>query len=154
LDVCMPVMSGIELQQKLVSLGHLTPIVFISGECSPEQIIQAMKSQPVEFLWKPIQIQALLDAVDRGLAMDKEQRQMRTRSGDILRKYHSLSTREREVLALMLTGHTNIGISERLDILPDTAKKHRAHVLQKMQVSQLADLMALFKGLDLSDMQP
>ena len=149
LDVCMPVMSGIELQQKLASLGHLTPIVFISGECQPEQIIQAMKGHPVEFLWKPIQIQELLDAVDRGLAMGQQQRQVRLRSGEMLRKCQSLSAREREVLVLMLDGHTNIGISERLAILPDTAKKHRAHVLQKMQVSHLSELMALFKGLDL-----
>jgi FixJ family two-component response regulator len=153
LDVCMPLMSGIELQQKLASLGHHTPIVFISGESQPEQIIQAMKAQPVEFLWKPIQIQDLIDAVDRGLALDAQNRQTRMRSSDVRRKCQTLSAREREVLALMLDGHTNIGIAERLAILPDTAKKHRAHVLQKMQVTQLADLIALFKGLDLSTMQ-
>lgn len=153
LDVCMPLMSGIELQQKLVSLGHHTPIVFISGESQPAQIIQAMKCQPVEFLWKPIQIQDLMDAVDRGLALDLQNRQTRVRSNDVRRKCQALSTREREVLTLMLEGHTNIGMAERLSILPDTAKKHRAHVLQKMQVSQLADLMVLFKGLDLTALQ-
>jgi hypothetical protein len=68
---------------------------------------------------------------------------------EIHRKWQSLSARERDVVLLMLDGHTNKGISERLNILPDTAKKHRANVLQKMETPHLADLLALCKGLDL-----
>lgn len=68
----------------------------------------------------------------------------------VRRKYAELSTREREVFVLMLEGHGNKGISEKLDVLPDTIKKHRANVLQKMQVQQLAELMVMCRGIDLS----
>jgi len=150
LDVRMPNMSGIELQERLRALGCLTPIIFISGESQSEEIIRAMKGQPIEFLWKPFQIQALIDAIERGLAVDALNRQAFIQKNEIRRKWLTLSSREREVCALMLQGHTNKGISERLDILPDTAKKHRANVLQKMAVHQLADLLALCKSIDLN----
>lgn len=149
LDVRMPNMSGVELQEKMKALGRHTPIIFISGESHSEEIIQAMKGQPIEFLWKPFQIQSLIDAIDKGLAVDGINRQRFIQKNEIRRKWQTLSARERDVFALMLDGHTNKGISERMDILPDTAKKHRANVLQKMEVPQLADLLALCKGLDL-----
>ncbi len=153
LDVRMPNMSGVELQEKMKTLGRHTPIIFISGESQSEEIIRAMKGQPIEFLWKPFQIQDLIDAIDRGLAVDTLNRQAFIQKNEIRRKWVTLSSRERDVFALMLEGHTNKGISERLDILPDTAKKHRANVLQKMETPQLSDLLALCKGLDLKAME-
>jgi FixJ family two-component response regulator len=149
LDVRMPLMSGTELQQTMKDLGRQTPIIFISGESHSEEIILAMKGQPIEFLLKPFQIQTLIDAIDKGLALDGLNRKKFIRKNEIRRKWQTLSAREREVFVLMLDGHANKGISERLDILPDTAKKHRANVLQKMEMPQLADLLALCKGLDL-----
>ena len=149
LDVRMPGMSGVDLQEKMKSLGRHTPIIFISDESESEEIIRAMKGLPIEFLWKPFQIQDLIDAIDRGLAVDVTNRQNFIQKNEIRRKWLALSARERDVFVLMLAGHTNKGISERLDILPDTAKKHRANILQKMQVPHLADLMALCKGLDM-----
>ncbi|PIT80008.1 response regulator transcription factor [Limnohabitans sp. 15K] len=148
LDVRMPLMSGTELQQTMKDLGRQTPIIFISGESHSEEIIQAMKGQPIEFLLKPFQIQSLIDAIDKGLALDGQNRKNFIQKNEIRRKWQTLSARERDVFVLMLDGHANKGISERLDILPDTAKKHRANVLQKMQTPQLADLLALCKGLD------
>ena len=153
LDVRMPNMSGIELQEKMKSLGRHTPIIFISGESQSEEIIRAMKGQPIEFLLKPFQIQDLIDAIDRGLAVDTLNREAFIQKNEIRRKWVTLSSRERDVVALMLEGHTNKGISERLDILPDTAKKHRANVLQKMETPQLSDLLALCKGLDLKALE-
>ena len=150
LDVRMPGMSGIELQQKLQAMGRLTPIIFISGESHSVEIIQAMKGSPIEFLWKPFPIQALIDAIDRGLTVDQHKRDEFVRQDAVRRKYAELSTREREVFVLMLEGHGNKGISEKLDVLPDTIKKHRANVLQKMQVQQLAELMVMCRGIDLS----
>ena len=149
LDVRMPVMSGIELQDRLNALGRHTPIVFMSGESQSQEIIQAMKGGAIEFLWKPFQIQALIDAIERGLALDRRRRDELVLKNAIRRKLQELSTREREVFALMLLGHTNKGISVQLDILPDTVKKHRANVLQKMQVQQVADLIVMCKGLDI-----
>jgi FixJ family two-component response regulator len=153
LDVRMPGMSGIELQEQMKSMGRQTPIIFISGESQSTEIIRAMKGAPIEFLWKPFQIQALIDAIDRGLVMDSQQRDEFIRRHDVRRKFAGLSSREREVFALMLEGYSNKGISDKLDILPDTVKKHRANVLQKMQALQLADLMAMCKGLDIQDLQ-
>ena len=97
---------------------------------------------------KPFQIQALIDAIDRGLVIDAQKRDEFSRREDVHRKFVELSTREREVFVLMLGGYSNKGIAEKLGILPDTVKKHRAHVLQKMQARQLADLMAMCKGVD------
>ena len=108
-----------------------------------------MKGRPIEFLWKPFQIQDLVDAIDRGLIVDGVNRKNFIQKNEIRRKWLDLSARERDVFVLMLAGHTNKGIAESLDILPDTAKKHRANILQKMQVPHLADLMAMCKGLDL-----
>jgi FixJ family two-component response regulator len=153
LDVRMPHMSGIELQQATRALGRHTPIIFISGESQSEEIILAMKGQPVEFLLKPFQIQSLIDAIDRGLALDGLNRENFVRKNEIRRKWQTLSLRERDVFVLMLDGHSNKGISQQLDILPDTAKKHRANVLQKMQTPQLADLLALCKGFDLKALE-
>ena len=153
LDVRMPGMSGIELQEQLQTLGRPTPIIFISGESQSVEIIRAMKGSPIEFLWKPFQIQALIDAIDRGLLVDLQRRDAFIRRDAVRRKFADLSAREREVFVLMLEGHSNKGISERLDILPDTVKKHRANVLQKMQVLQLADLMTLCKGVDIQALQ-
>jgi FixJ family two-component response regulator len=153
LDVRMPGMSGVELQEKMKSLGRQTPIIFISGESHSEEIISAMKGQPIEFLLKPFQIQSLIDAIDKGLALDGLNRKNFIQKNEIRRKWQTLSARERDVFVLMLDGHANKGISERLDILPDTAKKHRANVLQKMETPQLADLMALCKGLDLKALE-
>lgn len=153
LDVRMPLMSGTELQQTMKDLGRQTPIIFISGESHSEEIIQAMKGQPIEFLLKPFQIQSLIDAIDKGLALDGQNRKNFIQKNEIRRKWQTLSARERDVFVLMLDGHANKGISERLDILPDTAKKHRANVLQKMQTPQLADLLALCKGLDLKALE-
>ena len=153
LDVRMPGMSGIELQEQMQAMGRQTPIIFISGESQSTEIIRAMKGAPIEFLWKPFQIQSLIDAIDRGLVIDLQKRDEFIRRNDVRRKYGELSARESEVLVLMLEGHSNKGISEKLDILPDTVKKHRANVLQKMQAAQLADLMTMCKGVDISSLQ-
>lgn len=113
-----------------------------------------MKGRPIEFLWKPFQIQDLVDAIDRGLIVDGVNRKNFIQKNEIRRKWLDLSARERDVFVLMLAGHTNKGIAERLDILPDTAKKHRANVLQKMETPQLSDLLALCKGFDLKALEP
>lgn len=148
LDVRMPQMSGIELQREIRSLGRNTPIIFISGESHSAEIIQAMKGQPIEFLLKPFKFQSLIDAIDKGLVQDGLNREDFIRHNDIRRKWQTLSARERDVCALMLDGFTNKGIAERLNILPDTAKKHRANVLQKMQTTTLAELVAVCRGVD------
>lgn len=152
LDVRMPGMSGVELQTRLADLGRHTPIIFISGESQTQEIIQAMKGGAIEFLWKPFQIQTLIDAIDRGLALDEQRRDMFIRTVNMRRKISELSAREKQVFLLMLQGQGNKGIGEILNIQADTIKKHRANILQKMQAHQLADLMQMSQGMDIAGM--
>jgi len=133
-------------------LGRHTPIIFISGESQTQEIIQAMKGGAIEFLWKPFQIQTLIDAIDRGLALDEQRRDMFIRTVNMRRKISELSAREKQVFLLMLQGQGNKGIGEILNIQADTIKKHRANILQKMQAHQLADLMLMSQGMDIAGM--
>ena len=149
LDVRMPQMSGVQLQAHLARLGWHTPVVFISGESEHQEIIQAMKGGAVDFLWKLFPILSLIEAIERGLAQDA-QRQAKLLRGQVLaRKLRELSAREREVLGMMLQGLGNKALGERLQIQPDTIKKHRAQILLKMQAQDLPDLMAMCQGLEL-----
>lgn len=152
LDVRMPGMSGVELQERMAFLQRQTPIIFISGESQTQEIIQAMKGGAIEFLWKPFQIQTLKEAIERGLVLDVQRRDLFMRSRDVRRKLVGLSAREREVLVLMLQGQGNKGIGEILNIQADTIKKHRANILQKMQAAHLAELMAMCKGLEVANL--
>ena len=145
-------MSGIELQQQLQTMGRLTPIIFISGESHSVEIIQAMKGGAIEFLWKPFQIHALLEAIERGMAIDLDKRQLFAREAGVSRKIADFSAREKGVMRLILQGHGNKDIGEILNIQPDTIKKHRANILQKMQANHLADLMQMCQGLDIAAM--
>ena len=148
LDVRMPRLSGVELQTHLSGLGWHTPIVFISGESEHQEIIQAMKGGAVDFLWKPFPIQSLVEAIERGLAQDAQRQAWQLRRQALGRKLHDLSAREREVLGWMLQGLGNKALGERLEIQPDTIKKHRAQILHKMQAKDLPDLMAMVQGLE------
>ena len=147
LDVRMPGMSGVELQARLAGLGRHTPIIFISGESQTQEIIQAMKAGAIDFLWKPFPIQSLVEAIERGLLQDAQRQALQLRHQAMLRKVQDLSAREREVFLLMLQGLGNKALGERLHIQPDTIKKHRAQILQKMQAQDLPALMAMCQGL-------
>ena len=152
LDVRMPQMSGVQLQTHLSALGWHTPIVFISGESEHQEIIQAMKGGAVDFLWKPFPIQSLVEAIERGLAQDAQRQTWQLRRQALERKLRELSAREREVLGLMLQGLGNKALGERLQIQPDTIKKHRAQILQKMQAQDLPELMAMCQGLPVDEL--
>ena len=152
LDVCMPGMTGVELQHMMRSMGRKTPIVFISGESKSGEIIQAMKGSPIEFLWKPFPLQQLIDAVERGLEADRSHRAAFIQVNEVKRKWQTLTDRERAVFLHMMEGHTNKGISEIMAILPDTVKKHRANVLQKMEVPHLAQLLVVCKGVNFQEL--
>ena len=152
LDVRMPDMSGVQLQAHLAALGWQTPIVFISGESEHQEIIQAMKAGAIDFLWKPFPIQSLVDAIERGLQQDAQRQALQMRHQAMLRKVQDLSAREREVFLLMLQCLGNKALGERLQIQPDTIKKHRAQILQKMQAQDLSALMAMCQGLAVETM--
>lgn len=152
LDVRMPKMSGVQLQAHLGSMGWHTPIVFISGESEHQEIIQAMKAGAIDFLWKPFAIQSLVEAIERGLTQDAQHQALQLRRQALAQRLRDLSAREREVLLLMLQGLGNKALGERLQIQPDTIKKHRAQILQKMQAQDLPALLAMCQGLEIEAM--
>ena len=146
LDVRMPGMSGLELQAALKAKAVRTPIVFISGESQPKEIILALKAQAVDFLLKPFSADDLRTAV--AVALDHDQR--RLKQEDLVRsiqaKRELLSARERDAFHLIIRGYSNKELAAELDVKPDTAKKYRAAILAKFEVSSLAELLAFLQA--------
>jgi FixJ family two-component response regulator len=145
LDMRMPVMNGLDVQQALKSQGWGLPIVFISGESQSQEIIDAMKGGAVDFLWKPFAHTQLKEAIDKGLGMDLARSDTEKRLAQVSQRFASLSPREVMIFELMRSGHGNKAIASVTGIMADTVKKHRAQVLAKMQVETLADLLTLCK---------
>ncbi len=141
LDMCMPRMHGIELQKRLLQSGRETPIVFISGESQPQEIVTAMKQGAIEFLLKPFGMAALLHAVEEGLARDRALHSQLVRTLEISARYKRLTDKEREVCSLMIRGFGNKEISEINGSAPATVKLHRARVLDKMGFESLPELI-------------
>jgi FixJ family two-component response regulator len=143
LDVRMPELSGLDLQQALDEAGCHMPIIFITGYGDVPMTVRAMKAGAVEFLTKPFADDALLsairDAVARSRAARADQADLR-----MLREHHtSLSRREREVMALVVAGLLNKQIAAELDISEITVKAHRGQVMRKMSAKSLADLVRM-----------
>ena len=149
LDMRMPIMSGLDLQKSLRAKGSDVPIIYISGESRSQEIIDAMKGGVIDFLWKPFSHNQLVEAIEKGLNLDKQHHKSRKHSKHVEKLYETLSRREKSIFALMLLGHGNKDISAQLSVMPDTVKKYRAQVFEKMQVDNLAALLDLCKGFDL-----
>lgn len=149
LDMHMPGKSGIEVQAELIANQWRTPIIFISGESLPAQIILAMKQGAADFLLKPFSMESLLRTVDRSLAKDAEQHAVLLHSLSIQQRYERLTPREKEVCSDIVSGRSNKEIAEISGSAAATIKLHRARVLGKMQARSLSDLIAMFKGTEL-----
>lgn len=146
LDMRMPGRSGVEVQAELLANKWRTPIIFISGESLPAQIVRAMKQGAADFLLKPFSMESLLRAVDSGLAKDAEQHAILLRSLNIQQRYALLTPREKEVCTDIISGRSNKEIAEMSGSAAATIKLHRARVLNKMQAKSLSDLIAMFDG--------
>jgi FixJ family two-component response regulator len=143
LDVRLPVMSGLKLQEELAKAGTQLPIVFISGYGSISMAVRAMKSGAVDFLCKPFDTQELLDAVFAGLERD-QQRRAHENSLAVLRAcFNSLSAREREVFFRVTDGLLNKQIAAELGLSEIMVKVHRANVLRKMSAKSVAALVRM-----------
>jgi len=149
LDMRMPGKSGVEVQAELLANKWRTPIIFISGESLPAQIVRAMKQGAADFLLKPFSMESLLRAIDSGLAKDTEQHAMLLRSLNIQQRYALLTPREKEVCREIISGRSNKEIAESSGSAAATIKLHRARVLNKMQAKSLSDLIAMFEGTNL-----
>jgi FixJ family two-component response regulator len=147
LDMRMQGLSGLELQQTLRESELHTPIIYISGESERQEIIDAMKMGAFDFICKPFDIDKLFESIDRALEFDKDLHSKFQRLEDLRKKYQFLTAREKELIAIILNGHTNREISALTGIQAGTAKKHRAVILEKMGVYSTSELITLFKGL-------
>lgn len=149
LDMHMPGKSGVEAQAELIANKWCTPIIFISGESLPAQIICAMKQGAADFLLKPFSMESLLRAVDSGLAKDTEQHALLLHSLNIQERYEQLTPREKEICCEIVSGRSNKEIAELNGSAAATVKLHRARVLGKMRAKSLSDLIAMFEGTNL-----
>ena len=149
LDMRMPVMNGLDVQQALKSQGWGLPIVFISGESQSQEIIDAMKGGAIDFLWKPFTHTQLVEVIEKGLNLGEQHDKKRKLAKRVETLYVALSRREKSIFALMLLGYGNKDIAAKVGLMPDTVKKYRAQVLEKMQVENLPALLDFCKGFEL-----
>jgi FixJ family two-component response regulator len=141
LDVRLPHLSGLDLQRELTKAGLQIPIIFITGHGDIPMTVQAMKAGAIEFLTKPFREQDLLDGVRRAINSDRASRLQREKLADLRGRYQELTSREREVMARVVTGMLNKQIADALGITEKTIKVHRGHLMRKMGVSSLAELV-------------
>jgi len=149
LDMQMPDITGLELQKELLSLGRKTPIVFISGQSHPHQIVQALKNGAVDFLFKPFNLEELLQALNEALKFDQRQLKSLTKEIETKKNYALLTPREKEVSALLVKGLLNKEIAQKLGISKATIKVHKARVIEKMQVTSMQELVKKYLEADL-----
>jgi len=150
LDVRMPGMSGLDLQDELEKRDLSIPIIFITGHGTVPMSVRAMKSGAVDFLQKPFEDQDLLDTIQHAIELGKHSRLEQTEKKSIEQRIASLTTREHEVLVLVATGMLNKQVAHDLNMSENTVKTHRARIMHKMLVDSLADLI---RAIGKSDIQ-
>ena len=152
LDVRMPGRSGLELQRDLAAANRQVPIIFMTAHGDIPMSVQAMKGGAVEFLTKPFRDQELLDAVEAGLARDRDRRQAEKGLAVLRERFESLSARERQVMIHVTAGRLNKQIAADIGITESTVKVHRTNLMRKMkarslpELSRMADMLKLPSG--------
>ena len=147
LDVKMPGLNGLELQEKLLLEKYAMPIIFITGHGDIPMSVKAIKKGAIDFLSKPFDEKDLLDAVREALERDSKARAVRDEREHIHRRLESLTPREYEILTYVITGMLNKQIAYALNISEKTVKVHRARVMDKMGVDSVAELVRLTEKL-------
>jgi two-component system, LuxR family, response regulator FixJ len=150
LDIRMPGMSGMELQQQLNLRGAVIPVIFMSGHADIPMAVEAMQHGAFDFLQKPFRDQDLLDRIQRAIAQDGERRVALGERSRIKAHLESLTEREREVLDQLTQGKQNKSIAQELGISPRTIEIHRARVMEKMDAKSVAELVRMMLDLGYS----
>ena len=143
LDIRMPEMSGLEVQQQLNRSGAILPVIFITGHGDIPMAVQAMKDGAFDFLTKPFRDQDLLDNINNALKQDGENRAAIEKHADLRRRAESLTPREREVLDLVVEGKANKVVAIDLGLSERTIEIHRANVMEKMGARSVAHLVKM-----------
>ena len=153
LDMQMPDMTGLDLQEKLVHLGRKTPIVFVSGQSHPHQIVKSLKHGAVDFLFKPFNLEDLLKAVADAVEFDRRQLKRVSKEVETKKDYATLTPREREVCFWLVKGLLNKDIAVKLGTTDATIKVHKARGMDKMNVESVQILVAKYLESDLENFQ-
>ena len=140
LDVRLPGRSGLDFQQTLGQLGIRLPVIFISAHGDIPISVRAMKSGAMEFLTKPVNEQQLLDAVQAGIERDRASRQDSALAAELRARFDTLTSREREIMSLVVSGNVNKQIAFQVGLSEMTVKVHRMRIMQKMQAKSAIDL--------------
>jgi len=148
LDVRMPEMSGLELQELLNLQGAVIPVIFITGHGDIPMAVEAMQAGAFDFLQKPFRDQDLIDRIQRALEKDRANRAALGERTRIRERLESLTPREREVLTLVTSGKPNKIMAAELNVSQRTVEIHRARVMEKMGAASLAQLVRMVMDLD------
>jgi FixJ family two-component response regulator len=148
-DVRLPGLSGLDFQQELVRENIPIPVIFITGHGDIPMSVRAMKAGAVEFLTKPLRDQDLLDAIQAALRRDRARLEDERKVADLRTRQETLTTRERQVMALLVSGRVNKQIAAEVGISEVTVRLHRGQIMRKMHASSLADLIRTADKIDL-----
>ena len=143
LDIRMPDMSGLEVQQQLNRMGSMMPVIFITGHGDVPMAVQAMKEGAFEFIQKPFRDQDLLDRINHALKQDAENRSTVARRAEVQHRLETLTPRERQVMDMVVDGAANKVIAIDLNLSERTVEIHRAKVMEKMGARSVAHLVKL-----------
>ncbi|NIL99398.1 MAG: response regulator [Acidobacteria bacterium] len=142
-DLRMPGMSGLELQDALHQRRSTVPIVFITGHGTVDSAVHAMRAGAIDFLTKPVDDQELLDTIQRAIRMDRESRESLSEREKLAERYATLTNREKEVMALVVEGHANKVMAYDLGVSERTIEIHRSRVMKKMEANSLPHLVRM-----------
>ena len=148
LDVRMPGLSGLDFQRELAARHICIPIVFLTGHGDIPMSVRAMKAGAIEFLTKPFRDQDLLDAVRVALDRDRNRRELEKELEGLRRRFESLTSREQQVISMVVGGMLNKQIAAELGTAESTVKVQRSRAMEKMQASSFADLVKMIQKLE------